>query len=75
MDETIDDVDIVREVIDSIIELLMSKKHLMEKDEIMKLLLIGERLHSWIKTQNCDITNTVQHTMNILESYNKSLTL
>jgi hypothetical protein len=71
----INDVDKVREVIDAIIDVLMSKKHSMKKDKIMKLLLIGEMLCSWINTQNCDITDTVHDTLNILKSYNKSLTL
>lgn len=71
----INNVDKVREVIDAIIDVLKSKKHSMKKDKIMKLLLIGEMLCSWINTQNYDITDTVHDTLNILKSYNKSLTL
>ncbi len=73
--KTINDVKKVREVKKVLVQLLMSKKDFMEEDERMKFLDIDEKLYSWIKTQNYDITNTVQDALKILKSYNKSLTL
>lgn len=72
---TINDVDKVREVKKAMVQLLVLKKGYMDVDEKMRFLDIDEKLCSWIKEQNGNITNTVMDAVKILKSYNKHITV
>jgi hypothetical protein len=72
---TINNVDKVREVKKALVQLLVSKNTAMDVDERMKFLEIDEKLCSWIRGQNGDITNIVMDAVKILKSYNKQITL
>ena len=71
----INDVDKVREVKKAMVKLLVSKNTAMDVDERMKFLDIDEKLCSWIRGQNSDITNIVMDAVKILKSYNQHITV
>lgn len=71
----ITDVSKVRDVKKALVQLLMSKKSLMEPNERMEFLDIDAKLYSWLNSQNGDITNTILDAMKILRSYNRSIAI
>lgn len=71
----------MRELKKALVQLLMSKKHLMDEDERMEFLKLDEHLYNWINnistrsSDAMDIEDVVVRAVKVLKSYGKHVSM